>query len=158
MNNFDKINLEKMIKTNNVEDCTKEIRTKEHSDLIKQDVMILIKLKKDYFRLAKSNPNEFDRLCTGRCQFLFNNYTDIFNKVKKDEIDLNILFKFLEVLKEIEKGNLDQHEGAYKVGNLLKEMYIDSAIRKGDKLDKKKPDIATKKPKKISYKEFKLIQ
>ena len=158
MNNFDKINLEKMIKTNNVEDCTQEIRTKEHSDLIKKHVMILIKLKNDYFRLAKSNPNEFDRLCTSRCQFLFNNYTDIFNKVKKDEIDLNVLFKFLDVLKEIEKGNLDQHEGAYKVGNLLKEMYIDSAIRKGDKLDKKKPDIATKKPKKISYKDFKLMQ
>ena len=61
MNNFDKINLEKMIKTNNVEDCTEEIRTKQHSDLIRQDVMILIKLK-DYFRLAKSNPTEFDRL------------------------------------------------------------------------------------------------
>ena len=124
MDNFDKINLEKMIKTNNVEDCTQEIRTKEHSDLIKKHVMILIKLKNDYFRLAKSNPNEFDRLCTSRCQFLFNNYTDIFNKVKKDEIDLNVLFKFLDVLKEIEKGNLDQHEGAYKVGNLLKEMFL----------------------------------
>ena len=94
-----------------------------------------------------------------RCQFIFNKYTDIFNKVKKDEIDLNILFKFLDVLKEIEQGNLDQHEGAYKVGNLLKEMYIDSAIRKGDKLDKQKAkDIPTKKAKKISYKEFKLIQ
>ena len=92
MDNFDKINLEKMIKTNNVEDCTQEIRAKQHSDLIRQDVMILIKLKKDYFRLAKSNPNEFDRLCTSRCQFIFNKYTDIFNKVKKDEIDLNILF------------------------------------------------------------------
>tara|TARA_B100001093_G_C26607516_1_gene918686 strand:+ start:130 stop:609 length:480 start_codon:yes stop_codon:yes gene_type:complete len=159
MDNFDKINLEKMIKTNNVEDCTQEIRAKQHSDLIRQDVMILIKLKKDYFRLAKSNPNEFDRLCTSRCQFIFNKYTDIFNKVKKDEIDLNILFKFLDVLKEIEQGNLDQHEGAYKVGNLLKEMYIDSAIRKGDKLDKERAkDIPTKKPKKISYKEFKLIQ
>ena len=157
MNNFDKINLEKMIKTNNVEDCTQEIREKAHSNLIKQDALMLIKLKKDYYRLAKSNPNEFDRLCTSRCQFLFNTYTDIFNKIKKNEIDLNILFKFLDVLKEIENGNLNQHEAAYNIGNLLKEMYIDSAIRKGDKLDKKKSDIVTKKPKKISYKDYKLI-
>lgn len=158
MNNFDKINLEKMIKTNNVEDCTQEIREKSHSNFIKKDVLTLISLKKEYFRLAKSNPNEFDRICVSRCQFIFNNYTDIYNKVKKDEIDLNILFKFLEVLKEIEEGKLDQHEGAYKVGNLLKEMYIDSAIKKGDKLDKNKKDVVTKKPKKISYKEYKILQ
>jgi len=158
MNKFDKINLEKMIKTNNVEDCTQEIREKSHSGLIKKDVLTLIGLKKNYFRLEKSNPNEFDKICVSRCQFIFNNYTDIYNKVKKDEIDLNILFKFLEVLKEIEDGKLDQHEGAFKVGNLLKEMYIDSAIRKGDKLDKNKKDIITKKPKNISYKEYKLLQ
>ena len=75
------------------------------------------------------------------------------------ELDLNILGKFLEVLKEIEDGKLDQHEGAYKVGLLLKDMYLDSAVKKADKLNEKynkeeKP--VNKKPKKISYAEFKL--
>ena len=38
MNNFDRLNLEKMIKTNNVEDCTQEIRDKGHSILIQNDL------------------------------------------------------------------------------------------------------------------------
>lgn len=159
MNQFDRINLEKMIKTNKVEDCTNEIREKGHSLLIKKDIDTLLNIKKQYSRLKSSNPNEFDKICVSRCQFIFNNYTDIFNKIKKDELDLNILGKFLEVLKEIEDGKLDQHEGAYKVGLLLKDMYLDSAVKKADKLNEKyskeeKP--VNKKPKKISYAEFKL--
>lgn len=158
MNQFDRINLEKMIKTNNVKDCTNEIREKGHSSLIKKDIDTLLNLKKQYSRLKSSNPNEFDKICVSRCQFIFNNYTDIFNKIKKDELDLKILGKFLEVLKEIEDEKLDQHEGAYKVGILLKDMYLDSAVKKADKLDEKynkeeKP--VNKKPKKISYAEFK---
>ena len=39
MNNFDRLNLEKMIKTNNVEDCTQEIRDKGHSILIQNDLL-----------------------------------------------------------------------------------------------------------------------
>ena len=91
MNQFDRINLEKMIKTNNVKDCTNEIREKGHSSLIKKDIDTLLNLKKQYSRLKSSNPNEFDKICVSRCQFIFNNYTDIFNKNKKDELDLKIL-------------------------------------------------------------------
>lgn len=159
MNNFDKLNLEKMIKTNNVEDCTNEIRKKAHSNLIKNDINTLSKLKNQYSRLMNTNPQEFDQICVNRCQFIFNNYTDIFNKVKKNEIDLNILYKFLDVLKNIEEGKVNQHEGSHEIGKLLKELYIDSAIRKADKLDNKnnKKTPIKKKEKKITYKEYKEI-
>ena len=164
MDQTDKLNLQKMIKANDVEDCTDSIRSNKHSDLIQQDVQKLIDLKKKYFRLMSSNPVQFDSMCVSRCQFLFNNYTDIFNKVKKDEIDLNIFAHFLQILKKIEDNEIDQHEGAFMVGKLLKEIYIDSALKKADKLDKidrhVKKIIANpaKKPKKISYREFKTMQ
>jgi hypothetical protein len=70
-----------------------------------------------------------------QCQFLFNYYTDIYNKIKKDEIDLRILNQFLNVLRRIEDGELDQHEGSFVVGKLLKELYIDSALKKADKIN-----------------------
>jgi hypothetical protein len=69
------------------------------------------------------------------CNFLFTYYTDIYNKIRKDEIDLNILFKAFDVLKDIEDGKIDQHEGAFKFGTLLKEIYVDSALKKAEKLD-----------------------
>jgi pyruvate kinase len=36
---------------------------------------------------------------------------------------------------EIEDGKVDQHEASFKVGKKLKEIYIDSALKKSDKLD-----------------------
>ena len=48
---------------------------------------------------------------------------------------LNILFNFLDVLKRIEHGELDQHEASFEVGTLLKRLYVDSALKKADKLN-----------------------
>lgn len=158
MDQFDKLNLNKMINANNVEDCTKEIREKKHSQLIRDDVKRLISLKQKYSRLARSNPSQFDAMCVSQCSFLFNSYMDIFNKVKKNELNLQILDKLLDVLKQIEESDLDQHEGAYEVGKLLKTMYIDSALTKAEIIDKrtgKKTIVSKPKEKNISWAEFK---
>ena len=53
----------------------------------------------------------------------------------KDEIDIHILHQFLDVLKKIEDGHLDQHEGSFQVGTLLKKLYVDSALKKAEKLE-----------------------
>jgi hypothetical protein len=69
------------------------------------------------------------------CNFLFTYYTDIYNKIRKDEIDLKILFRAFDVLRDIEDGKMDQHEGAFEFGNLLKKIYVDSALKKAEKLN-----------------------
>lgn len=162
MDNTDRLNLQKMINANDVVDCTGEIREKKHSQLIKADIQNFLDLKSKYPRLKETNPKQYDNMCTSRCNFLFTNYTDLFNRVKKDEVDLNILTHFISILKKIEDSELDQHEGAYMVGKLLKELYVDSALKKSEKLDKinKKntSQIDHHKPKKISYKDFKNMQ
>ena len=55
-------------------------------------------------------------------------------------------------------AELDQHSGAYEVGHLLKKIYIDGAVMKADKIDKKMAaGKKTKKldPVKITWKEYK---
>jgi hypothetical protein len=142
-----------MIKANNVEDQTEFIRNLKHSQIIRNDLntMILIKAK---FRGDEAKIHEE---CVNECNFLFTYYTDIYNKIRKDEIDIGILNKFLDVLRRIEDGDLDQHEGSFLVGTILKELYVDSALKKADKLnvnDEIRPE--PKKPEKnISYKQFK---
>ena len=81
----------------------------------------------------------------------------------KEIIDINILYRFLDILKSIEDGKLDQHEGSFKVGEILKQIYIDSALREEKNLDKKHKNNSNSKekvlkPKKISYKEFKKME
>lgn len=158
MNNLDKLNLQKMINANNVEDCTQEIRNKKHSTIIKQEINTLLFLKNKYSSLSIDNPIEFENICINECQFLFNNYTDIFNKIRKDEIDLLLFNKFLTLLKSIEDGELDQHNASYQVGKILKEIYIDSALRKSKHLDEVLNSEANQscEIKNISWKQWKL--
>ena len=166
MNPQERLQLDKLIRANDVADNTNQIRELKHSQPLKDDIITLLKLKQEYQRLAKSNPQQFDTICVSRCSFLFNNYTDIFNKVKKDEIDLNILFQLFHVLKLIEDGKRDQHSGSFEVGKLLKSIYIDSALKKADHSDKHRDKHSKTAhahaqvlpPKKISWSEFKKTQ
>ena len=131
MDENQRLHLQKMISANNVEDNTGLIRQLKHSHVLRSDVNNLIMLKVKY-------PNEPDALHLEgmtECNFLFTYYTDIYNKIRKDEIDLKILFKAFDVLRDIEEGNLDQHEGAYSFGALLKQIYVDSALKKAEKLN-----------------------
>lgn len=160
MDNSQRLQLDKLIRANNVEDVTEDIRERKHSQLIKNDISVMLSLKKQYARLSRSNPDQFNTMLESRCNFLFNNYTDIFNRIKKDELNLDIMWQFLEVLHNIEEGNVDQHEGAYHIGKLLKEIYIDSAKTRSQKLDelaaKRQKSIPKKPPaKNLSWSEFK---
>ena len=102
MDDAQRLQLQKMLSANQVEDCTDKIRSVKHSKQIRNDVETLLKLKREYSRLAKSNYEQFEKMCTSRCTFLFNNYTDIYNKVIKDELNLLILDKRLDKLEDIE--------------------------------------------------------
>ena len=155
----ERLQLEKLISANDVEDVTQDIRNRKHSMLIKEDIDRMMIIKRDYARLATSSPETFDAMLVSKCNFLFTNYFDIFNRVKKNELNLQIMGSFITVLKQIEDGELDQHTGAYQIGKLLKELYIDSAITRGDRLDEKHTK-NTKAPKRmpaenISWKEYK---
>jgi hypothetical protein len=138
MNADEKIHLQKMIDANGTEDNTERLREYKNSTQIYNDVSTMIRLKRDYSRLAKSNPKQFDALCVSRCAFLFKYYTDIFNRLKTDEIDLNLLFKMINILRDIENGKIDQHEGSFEVGKILKNIYVDSALKRSENLDAEK--------------------
>lgn len=132
MNDKEKLQLQQMITENNVEDQTDLIRNLKHSVILRDEINKLVLLKTKY-----ANQEELNLEGMTECNFLFTYYTDIYNKVRKDEIDYTILFQFLDVLKKIEDGLVDQHEGSFEVGTLLKKLYVDSAIRKADKINAK---------------------
>ena len=155
MDEKQRLQLQNMIKANNVEDQTQLIRDLKHSHILKNEINSMIMIKAKY----RNDPEKINLECMNECGFLFTYYTEIFNKIKKDEIDINILNKFIDVLRQIEDGELDQHSGSFLVGTLLKELYIDSALKKADKLneehEKNAPVKVQKEPVKISWKQFK---
>lgn len=128
-----RLQLQNMIKTNNVEDQTDLMRNLKHSQIIRNEVNNMIVIKSKY----KGDTERIHAECINECNFLFTYYTDIYNKLRKDELEIGILNKFLDVLKQIEDGKLDQHEGSFVIGTILKELYVDSALKKADKLNEK---------------------
>lgn len=155
MDESQKLHLQKMIAANNVEDQTELIRQLKHSNIMRGELNNMLYLKTKY----RDDPEKIHLECMNECNFLFTYYTDIYNKIRKDEIDITILNQFLDVLEKIEVGELDQHEGSFEVGTLLKKLYVDSALRKADKLDEENNSAAKQEPKKptleISWKQFK---
>jgi len=155
MNDKERLQLSKMITANDVENVTDNIREKKHSELIEKDIHEMVRIKKTYSQV--NNPEQVNLMLETRCSFLHEHYTDIFNRLKKDELNLDIMAKFLHVLKQIEDSNIDQHEGAFLIGKYLKEIYIDSALQRGEKLDDKfsKTNDDKPAPKNISWAQFK---
>lgn len=143
-----RLNFNNMLKESGVENNTGKIKKLKHSGKIREQVAIMMDIKKKYVRLDKKT---IDSMIDNKCNWLFTNYTNIFNKLKKGQISLQILDKFLVILKSIEDGNCDQHEGSVKVGKLLKELYIDSAMRQ-EKQFKERANKKKKKSKKIKNK------
>ena len=151
MNSQEKLLLQEMIQANNVEDQTQSIRNLKHSYLIKTDVMKLLEIMKE-----TTDPSEIHIEAMMECNFLFTYYTDIYNRIRKSEIDIQLFYQFLEILSKIEDGEIDQHEASFEVGTILKKIYVDSALKRSEKLDKiYNEETITHEKKDVSWKAYK---
>ena len=149
MNSEDKLYLKKMIDANNVKDQTKNIQKLKHSSKIIKDIEIMSLLKNKY-RAIKDSPPYYE-IMKKSCNFLYTNYLDIFNKILYNKLNIDILYQFLEQLKQIEENKTNQHEASYKIGKLLKELYIDTVVSDNNS------STPQRNKKNISWNEFKTL-
>jgi len=155
--NDERLNLKRLIDNMESEDNTEHIRRVKHSTLIRDDIRKIEQLKQEHDVLRMTNTEAFFNIVQSECRFLYDNYMDIFTRCMKDEIDTKIMHKVLIVLKLIEDGNFDQHEGSVMIGRYLKELYLDSAIKRADNLDKEREGEMVPKldGKKITWNQYK---
>jgi hypothetical protein len=158
LTNDERLNLKKMINESDCDDNTDNIRRLKHSVLMRDDIRKLDTLKNTHVDMKNNKNDDFIVLCQNECKFLYANYTDIFNKLVKDELDLTIMTKLLTVLKLIEDSNVDQHEGSVMVGKILKELYVDSATKRLENIDKEHEKEPMSEGKAISWKQFKQMK
>ena len=155
MNNQEALDLKRLISQNNeYVDNTEGIRKLRHSDLIKREIIRLQHIISE----NKYGDTVLLSKCQTECSFLYNSYTDIFNRVYKNELDLELLFQALEYLKKIEDGHIDQQEGSVMMGKLLHKVYVNSALRKANNLEKdnnQHPSNDINKGQPITWKQFK---
>ena len=138
-----RLKFNELLKESDASDNTEKIRKLKHSSKIKEQVSIMLDIKKRYTRLDKKT---LDKMIDTQCNWLFTHYFNLFNKLKKDELDINILGQFVNALKAVEDGKIDQHEASVQVGQILKKLYIDSALKKDKKEEAKRERQRKKKP------------
>ena len=147
MNPNEVLKLNDMIQEGNCVDNTDIIRQLKHSAIITKNVTTMLHIKKDKLNIDLKT---LDEICLKECRFLFDNYTSIYNKLLRDQIDLPVFYKFLFYLKKIEDGELTFYQASYEIGMLLKSMYVDPVIE-----EKEKNNERSVKP--ITWNEFKNI-
>jgi hypothetical protein len=138
LTNQERLDLKRLLSSSSdYSNTTELIRHVKHSTSIQKEVM-------DLAAWMKSKPKETNFEDTNNeleaqqvVPFLYGLYPDLFKKVLHNEIDFRILDRVIQVLQGIEDGKVDQHEGSVLVSKVLKELYLDSAVRHGDNLDKK---------------------
>jgi hypothetical protein len=147
--------LNNMLSAYNHEDTTEMIRKLKHSYVLREDVNNLIMLKSKY----PEDPDSLHLEAMNLCSFLFTYYTDIYNKIRKDEIDIKLLYKAFDILKDIEDGKIDQHEGAFEFSTIMTKINLDSALKRSEKLDaNEEPREVYKGPQvNMSWKDFKKL-
>jgi regulator of sigma D len=137
MNPNDRIDLKKLMKLgeNDYVDNTDGIRRLKHSDLIVADMKKMIALKSEHASMRERNPIEFSALCQSKCSFLYNAYTDIYNRLYKDELDVELMLEALKTLKQIEDGKINQQEGSIIMGKLFYKVFVSNAIKHEEKVN-----------------------
>jgi hypothetical protein len=138
LNSQERLDLKKLIKHqgSDYEDNTEGIRKLKHSSLIQSDLIKMETIKRQNKEIIKTDSESILEKCKEECPFLYNSYTDIFNRLWKDELNLYIMGQALFTLKQIEDGTIDQQEGSVLMGKLFYELFVDSALKRSDAIDK----------------------
>ena len=158
MNQQERLDLKKLMKHNDYEDNTKGIRKLKHSDLIMTDIMKLEDLKKELVIVKSKDFEKFNFICKEKCSFLYNSYTDIYNRCIKDELDLGLMTQALVTLKKIENNEIDQQEGSVIMGKVLHRVFVESALKRQEHLESenKEDNVPKNEGKSMSWKEYKM--
>lgn len=168
MNSQERLDLKRLINSQDYVDNTEGIRRVKHSDLINAEIQKMELLKTQHAEARQNTPKSFETLCMQQCSFLYNSYMDIFNRLLKDELDLGLMSQALVTLKKIEDGQIDQQEGSVLMGKILHRVFVESAMKKSEHLDAAAAAAATTEEnaalenqnqgKTVSWKEFKTLQ
>jgi len=129
-----------MLRQSDAEDNTETIRRVKHSGPLIESIRVMESLKRSHREMRETDPQQFFILCSEKCAFYFANYMDLFNRQLKDELNLAIMIRMIRFMELIEQGQVTQHEASVIVGKYLKELYVDSAIRRSEHLDEKYAD------------------
>ena len=149
----DNINLKSLINNNDYQDNTDYIRRCKNSQKLRKDTNHLKHLKSTH----QGTQDELKEKVYIECSHLFMHHTDLLNRMIKDELDLPMFEKILDALESIENGNETQESASTNIGQMLADLYVNSALKQKQISDETESNTTKTIPpvKNITWKEYK---
>ena len=107
------------------------------------------KLREKYESLKEENTEQYMSIFRNECSYLYTKLPEIFEKVVKQNMNLDIFEKIVLILKMIEDGQIDQTEGSGLVGKLSQELFFRPVLE---------PNPKTEEVPELSWKDYKRQQ
>lgn len=149
----DNINLKSLINNNDYQDNTDYIRRCKNSQKLRKDTNHLKHLKLTH----QGTQEELREKANQECPHIFMHHTDLLNRMIKDELDLPMFEKILDALESIENGDETQESASTNIGQMLADLYVNSALKQKQNSDEAQTQQPTKiaPVNNISWKEYK---
>ena len=147
------INLKSLINNNDYQDNTDYIRRCKNSQKLRKDTNHLKHLKLTH----QGTQEELREKACIECYHIFMHHTDLLNRMIKDELDLPMFEKILDALESIENGDETQESASTNIGQMLADLYVNSALKQKQNSDEAQTQQPTKiaPVNNISWKEYK---
>lgn len=143
MNSLEKRELEKLIRENEAEDRTSEIRKEKRSVVLRREINMINHIMRQH---PHARYDVLNKKLRHRCPELVEYYINIYDKfLNREPLVQENMEIMLSQLEEIEKGNTNQHEASVKVGYALNSRYVEPAVNTAPKRTAVR---------KMSYKEY----
>ena len=126
-----RIEFQEMLRKEGRTDQTEHIRELKQSYILEENLDTLLELKEKYGNDVKKIEEEG----LNECGFLYTRYTDLFHKIKNDELDIELFRRLIGHLRDIENEEVDQCEATF---NIVKELYINAAEKRRENIDQQK--------------------
>ena len=95
---------------------------------------------------------------------MYKNYKSIFDKIIKEDFNIELFKDLIDILEKIENKKIDLHEGSFLFGKKLKSIFVDNYIYKDfsnnyneDLSNNYNKDLSNNYNKDLTYKKFKLM-
>tara|TARA_Y100000768_G_C23793726_1_gene593822 strand:- start:174 stop:674 length:501 start_codon:yes stop_codon:yes gene_type:complete len=153
--------LDDIIKEHKIEDNTSYVVNNKKASIIRKEFYALLKIK-------QVHGHEKKNLSKIQAPYLYKNYKAIFDKIIKEDFNVELFKDLIDILEKIENKRIDLNEGSFIFGKKLKNIFVDKCIYNNSNNDisnnsnnnfsnifSNNKDLSNNKD--FSYKQFKLM-
>lgn len=114
-------------------DNTDGIREAKHSSPLLADIRRMAKLRTKHSSLRETSLDDYLAVFQRECKYLYTKFPDVFDRVVKNDMNLEVFEKIIMILKLIEDGKVNQSEASALVGKLSQKLFFGGVANTSEK-------------------------